>query len=166
MYGHCAGEMSPMRLDARAHVLRGEDISPGGRTELGSYTISTDEIVEFARQWDPLFFHVDEDRAITDGHFGGLIASGIQTLAVFQRLAVDNCYRYWDVIGGSGISDLQFRKPVRPGDTLSGSAVVGGVQLQPDRGRARIDMAGELTNQHADRVLVLTMSVYLRMRST
>lgn len=146
-------------------ALCGEDLRPGDRTALGSYTLSADEIVAFARQWDPQFFHVDEDRAATDGYFGGLIASGVQTLAVYQRLTVDSLVRHWDVIGGAGIRDLQFRRPVRPGDTLIGTIVVDDVQLQPDRGRALIVYAGELTNQHAQRVLVLTMSAYLRMRT-
>ena len=70
------------------------------------------------------------------------------------------------MIGGAGIRDLQFRKPVRPGDTLTGTTVIKDVQLQPGRGRARIDYGGELTNQHAEQVLVLTTSAYLRMRTT
>ena len=155
-----------MRPDVPTHVLCGEDLSPGDRAELGSYTISTDELVAFARQWDPQFFHVDEERAVTDGYFGGLIASGVQTLAIYQRLMVDSLFQHWDVIGGAGIRDLQVRKPVRPGDTLTGTTVIKDVQLQPGRGRARIDYGGELTNQHAEQVLVLTTSAYLRMRTT
>lgn len=147
------------------HALCGEDLRPGERAALGSYTLSADEITTFARQWDPQFFHVDADRAASEGYFGGLIASGVQTLAVYQRLLVKSLAQHWDVIGGAGIRDLQFRKPVRPGDTLTGSTVVEDVELQPDRGRARVDSAGELTNQHGEQVLVLTMSVYLRMRT-
>jgi len=154
-----------MNVDAQSHVVYGEDFSPGDRTELGNYTISADEIVAFARQWDPQFFHVDEERAQTEGYFGGRIASGIQTLGIFQRLTVDSRDRHWDVIGGAGIEGLQFRKPVRPGDTLTGSTVVKYVKLQPERGRARVDYAGELINQHGERVLALTMSAYIGMRS-
>ncbi|MEH6560491.1 MAG: MaoC/PaaZ C-terminal domain-containing protein [Marinobacter sp.] len=155
-----------MKSGHPAHTTCGEDLSPGDRIELCSYTISTDDIVKFACQWDPLFFHVDEERATTEGYFGGLIASGVQTLAIYQRLTVDSFVQHWDVIGGAGISDLQFRKPVRPGDILTGSTVVKNIELQPDRGRARVDCFGELINQHAEPVLVLTMSAYVRMRST
>lgn len=158
--------VNPMKSGQSAHTMCGEDLSPGVRIQLGSYTISTDDIVKFARQWDPLFFHVDEERATTEGYFGGLIASGVQTLAIYQRLTVESFVQHWDVIGGAGISGLQFLKPVRPGDILTGSAVVKDIELQPDRGRARVDYLGELINQHADPVLVLTMSVYVRMRST
>jgi len=155
-----------MKLTDPPHGLHGEDLRSGERTELGSYTLSADDIVDFARQWDPQFFHVDDERAITDGYFGGLIASGVQTLAIYQRLMVESLVRHWEVIGGAGIQDLQFRRPVRPGDTLTGSTTIEDVQSQPARGRALVIYAGELINQHSERVLVLTMSAYLRLRAT
>lgn len=145
-------------------ALGREGLRSGDRTELGSYTLSTDEIVAFAIQWDPQFFHVDEDRAANEGYFGGLIASGVQTLAVYQRLMVDRLLRHWDVIGGAGIRDLQFLRPVRPGDTLTGFTVIEDIQRQPARHRLRVVSTGELINQNRERVLVLTMSAYLRMR--
>ncbi|ERJ17456.1 cyanate lyase protein [Salinisphaera shabanensis E1L3A] len=145
-------------------ALFGESAQLGERIELGSYTLSADEIVAFARQWDPQFFHMDADRAASEGYFGGLIASGVQTLAVYQRLVVDALVQYWDVIGGAGIRDLQFRRPVRPADTLTGFAVIEDVEYQPDRGRARVVYGGELINQNRELALIMTMSAYLRLR--
>ena len=141
-----------------------KDPRPGDRTELGSYTLNAGEIVAFASQWDPQFFHVDENRAAREGYFGGLIASGVQTLAVYQRLTVDSLVRSWDVVGGAGIRDLKFLRPARPGDTLTGFTVIEEVQNQPDRCRVRVVYTGELINQNREPVLVLTMSAYLRMR--
>lgn len=149
-----------------ADDLYGDDVRPGTRTELGTYSLTAEDIVTFADQWDPQFFHVDEDRAAKEGHFGGLIASGVHTLAIYQRLWVQSREGHWHVIGGAGIRDLQFRRPVRPGDTLTGRTVVENVRFEPDRGRALVDYSGELTNQDGQRVLAVTMSAYLRMRPT
>lgn len=157
-----------MRADqcnAPHDILHAEDLSTGDYFTLGSFSISADEIIAFAQHWDPQFFHLDEQRAADEGYFGGLIASGIQTLAIYQRLMVDSLFNYWAVIGGTGIRDLQFRRPVRPGDTLSGTTVIDHIEQQPERGRARIDYSGELVNQHNERVLILTTSAYLRMRT-
>lgn len=139
-----------------------KDLVIGDRTELGDYVISSDDIITFARQWDPQFFHTDEERAVSEEYFGGIIASGIQTLAIFQRLSIDSLVKNLKVIGGAGIDDLQFRRPVRPGDTLTGSVVIKDIKLQPDQGRALIAYAGELINQNGERVLVLTISAYIQ----
>jgi len=152
------------RTDATL-ALYGDDVRVGERAKLGSYHVTAEDIVSFARQWDPQFFHVDPDRAAAEGHFGGLIASGVHTLAIYQRLSIDSRVQHWHVIGGAGIRDLQLRRPVRPGDTLTGATVVTDVALQSERCRALVEYAGELTNQHDERVLALTMSAYLRMRT-
>ena len=142
-----------------------EDLRSGYRVELGSYTLSKEEIVTFASQWDPQFFHLDERRAANKGYFGGLIASGVQTLAVYQRLTVGSLFRHWDVIGGAGIRDLKFLHPVRPGDTLTGFTVIEDVQGQSERGRIQVALTGGLVNQSRRQVLALTMLIYLRMPS-
>ncbi|SNT70981.1 Acyl dehydratase [Psychrobacter sp. LV10R520-6] len=158
--------MNSMKSNVSTDRLSIADLNLGDRTELGKYTISTDDIVTFARQWDPQFFHIDEERAVTDGYFGGIIASGIQTLAIFQRLSVKSFIQNLNVIGGAGIDGLQFRRPVRPGDTLTGSIVIKDIQIQSDRGRALVAYTGELINQNAEPVLVLTISAYVQMRTT
>lgn len=112
----------------------------------------------------PQFFHIDEERANSEGHFGGLIASGVHTLAVYQRLSIQSRTQHWHVIGGAGIRDLQFRRPVRPSDTLTGVSVVENVRLAPGRARALVEYSGELTNQDGERTPVLTMAAYLQMR--
>ena len=142
-----------------------EGFNVGDRNELGSYTLTLEDIVSFAEKWDPQFFHTDPERAASEGFFGDIIASGIQTLAVFQRLSVQSFSQDIKVIGGAGIKDLQFRRPVYPNDTLTGSLTVTDINFETERKRALVTYAGELVNQHDERVLVLSISVYIQTPS-
>lgn len=141
--------------------MTADDLTPGDRVELGHLALSREEIVEFAEQWDPQWFHTDPDAA-ADGHHGGVIASGIHTLAVLQRLCVDAIYSRWDVIAGRGFDRLRFTAPVRPGDILTGSVVVTEVSLDDARGRVMLDM--EMHNQEAGTVLTAVMTLFLWRR--
>lgn len=143
-------------------VAKIDGFNVGDRNQLGSYTLTLEDITSFAEQWDPQFFHTDPERAASEGFFGGIIASGIQTLAVFQRLSVQSFSQNIKVIGGAGIKDLQFRRPVYPDDTLTGSLTVTDIRQEPERNRALITYAGELTNQNQERVLLLSISVYIQ----
>lgn len=140
----------------------GDDIEVGIDLPTGSYTVTAEEIVEFASMWDPQFFHVDADAA-ADGYFGELIASGIHTLAVHQRLAVEAHFARWNVIAGKGIRDLRFLVPVRAGDRLAGRLVVDSLE-RDGRGRASIRIRAELTNQHDQIVMELTMDTLILVR--
>jgi acyl dehydratase len=133
-----------------------EDFEPGQRVELGSHTVDEQEIVAFARQWDPQPFHVDPDAA-RDSVFGGLIASGWHTGAVWMRLYVDSLLGGSDSRGSPGVEELRWLATVRPGDTLAGRLEVLETTpsaSRPDRGTVRI--RGELVNQ--DGVVVLSMT--------
>lgn len=140
-----------------------EGFNVGDCNQLGSYTLTLEEIISFAEQWDPQFFHTDPERAATEGFFGGIIASGIQTMAVFQRLSIQSFSQNIKVIGGAGIKDLQFRRPVYPDDTLTGTLTVTDINSEPERKRALITYAGELVNQKDEKVLVVNISVYVQM---
>lgn len=108
--------------------LHAEDLEPGATFALGSYDITRDEIVAFARQWDPQAFHVDDEVAAA-GFFGEVIASGVHSVAVLQRLCVLGAYDDWAVVAGRDMRDLRFRRPVRPGMHLVGSLEVAEVDL-------------------------------------
>ncbi|MGE9783440.1 MaoC/PaaZ C-terminal domain-containing protein [Janibacter sp. G368] len=144
--------------------LYADDVHPGEVTSFGHHAVTEVEIIDFASQWDPQFFHVDPERAATEGAFGGLIASGIQTLGIYQRLSIDARAEHWHVIAGAGIEALRFHRPVRPGDVLTGSHCVTDVALDPDRRRGLLTFAGELTREDGASVLTLTMSAFLHMR--
>lgn len=127
-------------------------------TAFGSYTMTEPSIREFAQSWDPLPMHIGDG-----GHFGTVIASGLHTLAVFQRLAVESAYRSWAVVAGRGIRDLVLPRPVFPGDQLSGWVQVnGGVQTRPEM--VKLDIEGHLENQDGKQVLHLRLDNYVRSR--
>jgi acyl dehydratase len=132
-----------------------EDLQAGQVVELGSHTISEEEIVAFAREWDPQPFHVDPEAA-RESIFGGLIASGWHTGAMWMRLYVDSLLDGAASMGSPGIEELRWLAPVRPGDTLSGRLTVLETtpsDRRPDRGTVRI--RGEMVNQ--DGVTVMSM---------
>ncbi|TQF65820.1 dehydratase [Rhodococcus spelaei] len=143
-------------------VKYAEDLVVGDVIDLGSHTVSESELVDFATEWDPQDFHTDL-AAAEQGYFGGLIASGMHTLAVFQRLSVLGAYRHWGVIGGRGLRDVRFLRPVRPGDVLTGLMVIDSVELD-DRGRGLVTTTGELVDAQGRTVFSLLTESYLRRR--
>lgn len=139
-----------------------DDLVVGTTYELGCYTVGVEDLLDFARQWDPQIFHIDE-QAAHEGHFGGLITSGIHTLAIYQRLAVQHVFGTWEVIAGRGFRNVEFPRPVRPGDTLSGSLRLD--EVRPDgQGRAFVVTSTTLVNDHGKRVLSLVLDAYMRTR--
>ncbi|MFC9790806.1 MaoC/PaaZ C-terminal domain-containing protein [Rhodococcus sp. NPDC127528] len=143
-------------------VKYAEDLTVGDVIDLGSHTVTEAELVDFATAWDPQDFHTDS-AAAEQGYFGGLIASGMHTLAVFQRLSVLGAYRHWSVIGGRGLRDVRFLRPVRPGDVLTGLMVLDSVELD-DRGRGLVTTTGELVDAQGRTVFSLLTESYLRRR--
>lgn len=139
-----------------------EDLRPGQHFDLGTYRVSEAEILDFAGTWDPQYFHVDAE-ASAAGPFGGLIASGIHTLAIFQRLTVDACFSKWHIIAGKRIRTLEFLRPVRPGDELRGEFVLEELTFD-DRQRAELVVRGTLTNQGGKPVLTLDLVALIRSR--
>jgi acyl dehydratase len=93
-----------------------DDVVIGDRLRAGPYRIERDELVTFARIWDPLPPHVDETAGIAAG-FGGLTAPGIYILAVKQRLILQFPLNH-TVIASLGYDEVRFKEPVRPGDVL------------------------------------------------
>jgi acyl dehydratase len=84
----------------------------------GPATVSEAEILAFAREYDPQWFHVDPSRA-RDGFWNGLIASGWQTCAIAMRLAVEGILEGSETFGSPGLEYLKWLAPVRPGDRLT-----------------------------------------------
>lgn len=132
-----------------------EDFRAGEVIELGSHEVTEEEIVGFARQWDPQPFHVDPEAA-RESVFGGLIASGWHTGAMWMRLYVGAMLDTAASQGSPGVEELRWLAPVRPGDTLSGRLTVLDTtpsERRPERGTVRI--RGEMVNQ--DGVTVMSM---------
>lgn len=124
-----------------------EDVEIGRRVEFGHATLSTEAIVTFANAYDPLTFHVDEHLA-RSSHFGGLIASGIQTFAVAHLLAVRSGFvDERMVIGGAGVDDMRFLRPVRPGERFSvGAEILEKIPPKPKRHHGIVLVAYAVSN--------------------
>ncbi len=132
-----------------------EDFKVGDRAELGRHTFSEEEIVAFARQFDPQPFHTDRlgaERTV----FGGLIASGWHTCAVGMRLLCDSSLKDAASLGSPGIDNIRWLKPVRAGDTVTYRRIVVESRASMSRkGVGLVKHRWEAVNQ--DGVLVLTM---------
>lgn len=163
--GRC-GRGSIDRADRRGeHVgmtTYADDLSPGQRIELGHHTLTEGDIVDFARLWDPIAIHAEPDVA-AHGPFGGVIASGLQTLAVYQRLAVEALWSGFAGGIGKGF-EIRFRRPVPVDTTLTGHITVRDVAARPERGDAEVTLDAELVNQDGDVVLELTNVSVLPLR--
>jgi acyl dehydratase len=132
-----------------------EDFQVGEVTELEPVTVTADEIVEFAMRYDPQPFHIDAEAA-EDGPFGGLVASGWHTTALFMGTFVRTILLDSSSMGSPGVSEIRWTAPVRPGDTLRGRVTVTDVQPSSKRvDRGTVFTTSEVFNQ--DGVLVLSM---------
>ena len=128
-----------------------DDLKLGMRFKSGEVTVSKEDIIRFAREYDPQPFHLDEEAA-KNTILGGLAASGWQTAALAMRLATE-CRPFGPhPLLGAGVDDLRWLKPVRPGDTLHLEGEV--VDLVPSRskpqGVARVKWT--LYDQHGEAV--------------
>jgi acyl dehydratase len=140
-----------------------DDLRPGQTFALGRRSIGREEIVDFAKAWDPQPFHLD-DEAARASIYGRLIASGWHTVCIFMRLFADGLLKRTAAIGAPGIDELRWLKPVFPGDSLEASAQILEVRpsrSRPDRGVARIRCV--VRNQQGDEVLtMISLSMFLR----
>lgn len=121
--------------------------------------MTTDEVVDFARQWDPQWFHTDVAEA-ANGPYVGLIAGGIHMIALFQRLLIAACGD-WANIAGARIRDLRFLRPMRPGQTVTAMVSVVGIEHEDARRRALVTTKGELYGSEGKPLLTMTSDAYM-----
>lgn len=141
-----------------------EDYVEGATFEYGQIKVSAEEIVEFAKRYDPQPIHVDVERA-TRSHFGGLIASGWHTAAVMMRLLADNFISHVAGMASPGVDEIRWLLPVRPGDTLSIRVTVLEARRsrsKPDRGIVRTLV--QVLNQNQEIVMTLKPLSIMRCR--
>jgi len=114
-----------------------DDLPKGYSFETATRTLSEDDIIAFARQWDPLPFHIDPEAAKASP-YGGLIASGFHSLLTAYALTLKADIWNEAAMGSPGIDSLRWIRPVRPGDTLRVRIEVTSStpsQSRADRGR-------------------------------
>jgi acyl dehydratase len=133
-----------LRHEDRTVMLYAEDLAIGQRFPFRNYLLEESEIIDFARRYDPLFIHMDP-AAAAEGPFGGLIASGLQTLAIYQRLVVEAMWTHVAGVAGAGI-ESRFLRPVRPGMTLTGYAEIAALVHRPERNNAVVTVKSQITD--------------------
>jgi acyl dehydratase len=141
-----------------------EDFKVGDRFVSGGMTMTEAGIIEFARQWDPQPFHTDIEFA-KKSNFEGLIASGLHTMSVTLKLWLEQGVIRACSLGSPGIGEVQFQRPVRPGDTLRVVTDIVELRLsasKPDRGIARIRQV--TINQRGEQVMEQETTVFLKRR--
>ena len=124
------------------------------------------EIIEFARKFDPQWFHLDPQRA-AEGRWGGLIASGWHTCAMAMRMAVDAALFDSESFGSPGLGQVRWRVPVRPGDLIRLEARVQGTRVstsRPDLGI--VTWVWMVLNQHDEAVLELDATSLFDLTAT
>lgn len=140
-----------------------EDFLIGKVIDLGTCVVSREEVLEFARRYDPQPFHTD-DEAATQSIYGGLIASGWHTCALMMRLLYDGLIKRAASLGSPGIDSVRWLKPVRPGDTLRATMTITETRAstrKPDRGL--IKSKWEVYNQNHELVMTMEgMGMYRR----
>lgn len=130
-----------------------EDFPAGAVMNFQGPTLSEDSILEFAGRYDPQPFHVDKVAA-ENSMFGGLIASGWQTMSLTMRMMCDGYLLDSASLGSPGVDEIRWRLPVRPGDALSLRIEVVDAKRsrsKPDRGVIYYDAA--VSNQHGEIVM-------------
>ena len=142
-----------------------EDLVVGAEEYFGSTEVTREEVIAFARRFDPQPFHLSDEEAAKT-HFGRVAASGWHTCAMVMRVTVQHVTDIGQAgLGSPGIDELRWLKPVYPGDTLH---VRGEVvektpsRSKPDIGSFRSRML--VTNQHGVPVLTFTSIVLIRRR--
>ena len=114
--------------------------------------VSQADIIGFARQYDPQPMHLDPNAA-SFTIYGGLIASGWHTGALFMQLLVRNLIAGSSSLGSPGMEDLRWPAPVRPGDTVTGKIEVLATRLSNSRPMGIVRWRGELRNQRGQLVM-------------
>ncbi|WP_254532513.1 MaoC family dehydratase [Natrinema gelatinilyticum] len=130
-----------------------EDIEVGETQEFGEYHVTKEEIIEFAERYDPQPFHVDEDAA-AESAFGELVASGWHTASICMRMLVDGPIQDRASMGARGVDELRWKRPVKPGDTLSiRTEVLDKRVSESDPRRGYVDSRLEGITQNGDVVI-------------
>ena len=140
-----------------------EDYIPGAVYDCGTVTVTEQEIIDFARVFDPQLMHVDREAAAA-GPFGEVIASGWHTISVMMRLFVDH-FLPLNGLASPGIDEVRWLRPVRPNDTLRIRVSVLATrrsQSKPDRGL--MHNLVEVTNQNNEIVLTMKPMNLVRCR--
>jgi len=142
-----------------------EDFHPGQQLECAERTVTREEILRFAEEFDPQPFHLDEEAA-RHSVFGGLVASGWHICGILMRILVDSFMGQAASLASPGVDEIRWLKPVRPGDRLRLHVVVLEAipsRSKPDRGILRFRC--KLFNQRNELVTTVVSLAIMGRRS-
>jgi len=142
-----------------------EDLEIGAKQNFGRYEVTREEVIKFAKQYDPQAFHLDDDAAART-HFGRLSASGWHTCAMTMAMMVENMKNVKQAgLGSPGVDNLQWKKPVYPGDTLRvESEVISKRRSQSRREMGLFKSRAQIFNQNDEIVLEMTSNGLIAVR--
>lgn len=141
-----------------------EDFPVGVTFDLGPLMVTEEQIIAFANQFDPQYFHTDPERA-RDSIFGGLVASGWHSGALFMRMFYDGLLSETASIASPGLDQLRWLQPVRPGDTLRGRFMVIDARVSKSRPTMGILRSNsEMFNQRDELLMTFTGVHYVGRR--
>jgi acyl dehydratase len=141
-----------------------EDFTAGRVFDLGERTLSEADILVFAAEWDPQPFHVDAGSAAAEP-FGGVIASGWQTVCVWMRMYVDTVLSRAAMLAAPGVEEIRWLAPVRPGMVLRGrTTIVEAYVADPAKGRGTLRLRGELIAEDGTAVMTMLARGHARLR--
>ena len=132
-----------------------EDFQVGDVYKLGNYKITEEEIIAFARKYDPQVYHTDPVKARDTG-FNGLVASGWMTGAICMRLVCESFVAQSNCRGSPGVDKLSWKLPVRPGDEISGTNEIIETRLSR-KGKPQGTVTSRVTMINQNKDVVMTM---------
>ena len=147
-------------------MLYYEDLEVGAKSSFGRYDVTREEVLEFARKYDPQAFHLD-DEAAAKTHFGRVSASGWHTCAMTMAMMVENMKTSRQAgLGSPGVDQLMWKKPVYPGDTLRvETEIISKRRSKSRREMGRFKSRAQIFNQNDEVVLEMTSNGLIAVRN-
>jgi len=147
-------------------MIHYEDLVVGTRARFGRYEVTREEVIEFARKYDPQLFHLD-DEAAAKTHFGKISASGWHTCAMTMAMMVENMKKVRQAgLGSPGVDNIRWKKPVYPGDVLRVESEI----IEKRRSKSRPEMGifksrAQVFNQNDEVVMELVSNGLIAVRN-
>ena len=140
-----------------------DELKIGQQCSYGHYHVTEQEIIDFAKQYDPMEFHIDSQKAKSSA-IGALCASGIHTLGIMQRLTFDNIYTHWHIVAGRELRKCQFRLPVFVNDYLAVNMTIINLTVDSRADRGNVELKLIVKNTEGKTVLEVEGEIVLQRR--
>ena len=125
----------------------------GQKFATGTYTFERDDVLQFSREFDPQYFHVDAEKTKAIGMFDSIIASGFHTLSAAWSLFVRLDVYGDDSRVGIGMDEIRWFLPVYPGDSISAEVEITNLRLTSKGDKGVVEMTFQVSNQRGERVM-------------